>query len=82
VELVPNTNICYVLYKVVKPITPLEVLVSLMATTYADWSAIKSVSNLYAHLENKGHFIIFFIDELDAVFAGDGVDIVNQLLAR
>ena len=85
VELVPNTIVCYVLYKAVKPMTPLEVLVSLMATTYhADWSAIKSVSNLYAHLEDKGHFIIFFIDELDAVFAGDGElysNIINQLLA-
>ena len=84
-ELVPNTIVCYVLYKVVKPTTPLEVLVSVMATTHdADWSAIKSVSDLHAHLEDKGHFIIFFIDELDAVFAGDGEaysNIIYQLLA-
>ena len=85
VELVPNTIVCYVLYKVVKSITPLEVLVSLMATTYkADGSERKSVSNLYAHLENKGHYIIFVIDESDAVFAGDGEaysNIMDQLLA-
>ena len=42
------------------------------------------MSDLYAHLENKGHFIIFFIDELDAVFAGDGEaysNVISQLLA-
>ena len=42
------------------------------------------MSDLYVHLGNKGHFLIFFIDELDAVFAGDGVayfNIIDQLLA-
>ena len=64
--------------------TPLAVLVDLMKVTYnADWSRIKSVEELQVHLERLKYNVIFFIDDLDAVFAG-GCDqsaaTINQLL--
>lgn len=84
VDLVPSTIVCYIQYKVMKISTPLAVLVDLMKVTYnADWSRIKSVEELQVHLERLKYNVIFFIDDLDAVFAG-GCDqsaaTINQLL--
>ena len=71
VDLVLSTIVCYIQYKVMKISTPLAVLVDLMKVTYnADWSRIKSVEELQVHLERLKYNVIFFIDDLDAVFAG------------
>ena len=84
VNLVPSTIVCYIQYKVVASLTPLAVLVDLMKVTYgADWSGIKSVEELQVHLARRELNVIFFIDELDAVFAGnydECAPIITQLL--
>ena len=85
VQMVPNLLVCYIQYKVVDPLTPLQWLVRLVKETCgANWDSIESVDQLYTQLQSKGQNVIFYVDELDAVFAGRGSEysaIIIQLLA-
>ena len=59
-------------YSTTTSLTHLAVLVDLMKVTCeADWSGIKSVEESQVHLARRELNVIFFIDELDAVFAGN-----------
>ena len=88
VEFVANTITCYIQYNITafsEVLTPLEVLIHHMKDTYkVDWSAITSIALLHMHLEAKKQSLIFFIDGLDSVFAGDSNSkcqvIITQLL--
>ena len=85
VQMVPNLLVCYIQYKVVEPLTPLQWLVRLVRETCGtNWDSIQSVDQLYSQLQSKGQSVIFYVDELDNVFARRGTEytaIITQLLA-
>ena len=85
VQLVPNLLVCYIQYKAIDSLTPLQWLVRLMKDKHnVDWSSIESMDDLYKQLHRRNQYLIFYVDELDTVFAGHGNEhtaIITQLLA-
>ena len=85
VQMVPNLFVCYIQYKTVNPLTPLQWLVRLInKKCKVNWDPIKSVDQLYNQLNLRDQYVIFFVDGLDTVFAGSESaysDIIIQLLA-